>query len=560
MPGSGAPMKTVRIFCAILLTVMLLGSAWLALEYPNSVAYSEDPGARPTLDQFGGVLVKVNETNKYFTVKKLSNRWVFVTPEGHPFWMLAVFNVQPARSYNVKYPDSRTWGEHTATRLRTWGFNALAMSPSIYVLPENVKDKLPYTFNLWPSYYGLTNNGNYAPAPFKDLVDCLDATYTGYRGGSTPDVFDPNFTAYVDGRLKSGQTDSIWGPILRSPWNLGITTDDADQLFGFGPGPEIPGEDGVTQPHIGWFAIAASPAKSSSSKWGVKYTDSMVHTKYALRDFLVSRYRGSIDALNSAWRSNYTSFDSAGGYGAGSGLLDENGRHDWLGTRDGSLKRANSAVVADLDAFLYAYAKHYFFTVTSRIKQYYPNHLVFGPATLNGHGGLTRRQVLNAAGQYVDVLNAGITPRLLEKTVQYAGDIPIITWEGYVSNPDSALYQSPNPSQPWAYGTQPERARAYKHKLDYLFNATTKSGAKPVVGIQYWEWADNWSEKLNWGLVTFRENAYDGKEAAKALGQDPRGFATGGEGKDFGDFISDVRNTNADILGRFVKDLTPIRK
>ena len=50
-----------------------------------------------------------------------------------------------------------------------------------------------------------------------------------------------------------------------------------------------------------------------------------------------------------------------------------------------------------------------------------------------------------------------------------------------------------------------------------------------------------WGEKMNYGLVTFSENAYDGQEAVVARGTDQWGVPTGGEERNYGDFLSAVR-------------------
>src|SRR2546426_5538525 len=104
------------------------------------------------------------------------------------------------------------------------------------------------------------------------------------------------------------------------------------------------------------------------------------------------------------------------------------------------------AVRADLGDFLYLYAKRYFSVVAAKIRQYAPMHLVFGPASLNGWSGLTRKQILRAAGESVDVLQASIGNQLaLDLTALYAGNKPVVTWDTFVANPDSALWRYPNP-------------------------------------------------------------------------------------------------------------------
>jgi hypothetical protein len=84
-----------------------------------------------------------------------------------------------------------------------------------------------------------------------------------------------------------------------------------------------------------------------------------------------------------------------------------------------------------------------------------------------------------------------------------------------------------------------------------LVEATgSATGVHPFVGFQWWEFADNWREKANWGLVTLSDNAYDGHEARVATGKDSWGFPVGGEERDYGDFISSVKKANLGVLER----------
>src|SRR5262249_30398027 len=136
---------------------------------------------------------------------------------------------------------------------------------------------------------------------------------------------------------------------LTSPWALGVTADDSDDLFGFGPGPEIPGKDAIVHPHLGWLVLACSPTVTASQKWNVRYSDGKVYSKAFLIDGLKKKY-GTIAARNAAWGSKSSTFGSDGGWGVGAGLEDEDGRHTaWLGSRDGDLDHARPAVVRDLD-------------------------------------------------------------------------------------------------------------------------------------------------------------------------------------------------------------------
>jgi hypothetical protein len=113
---------------------------------------------------------------------------------------------------------------------------------------------------------------------------------------------------------------------------------------------------------------------------------------------------------------------------------------------------------------------------------------------------------------------------------------------GYKANPDSAMWKY---DQSWLVAkTQKERAGLYSSEVTLMFNYKTSDGTYPVVGLDWWEYMDKWGERADWGLVSPRDNAYDGKEAVVARAKDPWGYSTGGEESDYGDFISTVRDTN----------------
>ena len=83
---------------------------------------------------------------------------------------------------------------------------------------------------------------------------------------------------------------------------------------------------------------------------------------------------------------------------------------------------------------------------------------------------------------------------------------------------------------------------------DLLSAKVSATGVHPFVGLQWWEFADNWRDKTNWCLVTLSDNAYDGREAIQAIGNDPWGCPTGGEERDYGDLLTPVRCANFGTL------------
>jgi len=536
-------------------------AVWLAFLGGTSSAAAVTP-----VDKYGGVVAGAASATGYFQVKQVGNRWLFVTPEGNGLWMTGVYGVIYSTSVDdlgtsgltrivAKYGSGTDWQNlwriNTARRLKRWGFNTLAEYHHWVMRPGPLSDpnpeQLPYVHIIKPAYYALDNRYGFGNGPVKDMISGTDPRYyTGYRGGQSPDFFDPNFESYVDGWMRGD--DGLKYGNIGNPWMLGIAMDDTDDLFGFGPGPDVPAPR--LHPHLGWIALVTS-FEQSSSRWVTSYSDRTVYTKYALRDFLAARY-GTISALNAAWGSTYTTFDSAGGWGVGSGLLDENGRNAWVGRWEDELATAAAAVRADLGDFLYQYAKRYFTVMATKMRQYAPQHLVFGPAALNGWNGVTRKEILRAAGESVDVVQAAIgSQQALDLTARYVGNRPLVTWDSFIANPDSGLWRYPNPEDlaGWSRlaSTQAERGQRYADKVGFLFNAVTSDGTHPVAGIKLWSWTDHWGEKANFGLVSFSDNAYDGREAVVGAGTDPGGWPTGGEERDYGDFLSPAVGVNLQI-------------
>ena len=128
------------------------------------------------------------------------------------------------------------------------------------------------------------------------------------------------------------------------------------------------------------------------------------------------------------------------------------------------------------------------------------------------------------------------------------------------ANADSALWRYPNPDgvpgwSPVAL-TQEERGQRYAAKVQFLYDAATPAGIHPVAGVKFWSWGDHWGEKVNFGLVSFSDNAYDGQEAVVNRGTDPWGWPTGGEERNYGDFLSAVVDINTKI-SRWLVEASP---
>jgi hypothetical protein len=551
--------------------------------------------SRPDLNRFGGLPLSVGQPTGFFRVEKVANRWILVDPEGHPFWMLSVDAVDwnvggkvGVEAAKAKYGEKGLgpkFGEHAVNRLRSWGFNSLGPYAATYALPVPMYGswlgcpvKIPFIRTIRPSYYSTIPRDNVLAEPVKVLISgALDPrVYQGWPG-HFPDVFDPKFAEAAkryagevyEGQAKKatftkrGVRGGLPHPSLADePWLLATMLDESDTIFGFGPGPEIPTVDGKLHPHLGWVAAVTKPTQTENdavaANYGtplkVQYSDPVVYTKVAWRDHLKQKY-GEIGTLNRVCGSHYTTFDSDGGWPEGHGLMDESGRNAWIGADGERLSTARPAVREDLDTFLGILAERYYQVTAGAVRAATPHHLVI--TSTNNHGGLIRRPILRAAGKYCDLIELTLAAQLPEvaRITYEETRRPLVGFVLETANKDSCFSSHPRLTV-FDFPTQEKRAEAYRQELDFLYAFQASDGTHPVVGIELWDYIDKWAEQANSGLVTARDNAYDGKEDVVAGGTDPWGYPSGGEERDYGDFITGVREANFAVLDRLKQDLS----
>lgn len=565
------------------------------------------------LDQYGGstnLTCPAGPASHFYTAK-INGRWWLCTPAGNVFWLRGVYHADdsdsvadyqgvleygtpcaspsspspsnPCSIIAEKYGDnSVTWGPQTLLRLESMGFNTTAEYSSAYVQPTTTNSawtstsdnsnpvKVPFTALLWPSHYA--RNANSYAQPVKDLVGPVKSSvYSGLRHAS-PDAFDPNFVKWLQGALADYANDDYnWIHSSHSDYLIGLNVDDTDELLGFGPGPDFPsldngnlesGTSGAEQANLAWIVLVTPPTQSSGTDANgnpITYTDTTVYSKQALSSWLSSLYGGNISALNAAWGSNYSTFGSSGGWGVGSGLLDEDGTHSWVPTDPYLLTGATTSMQNDLNNFLTYYATQYFSEIKSAIQAAAPGVLYLGPTNLGGWGAPPRAQILQAAANYVDVLMIGSIPTgclsctddqaRIDFLVQYGGDKPWVDWEGFFGQPDSymSVYSAPDTSFPQS-STQGDRGALFQSMMTGLLDAKdTASGTYHIVGYKWWELYDNRGEDANWGLLSRRDNGYDGTAAVTAAGKDSWGYPTGNEQVNYSDFLDSVTTNNLNV-------------
>jgi len=313
------------------------------------------PCKSQTLDSYGGLTnVKCQKATGWFHAEKTNDRWWLCTPLGHAYFFegVAAFQIPTLPKYNNS-PNAAAAA--LLNEVQSWKFNGVGELSDR--LAEPIGEcrgcaKLPAIQTLLVSNYAAVNLWNYARGPMKNLIWGLNTNYRGWRA-SVMDFFEPQFGTWLTGYFTH---DSGFLAYKSSPYFVGMMLDDTDWFWGMGAGPDfhtVP--EGHTNSHIGYVVLITSPVQTFNidpASRGVSevYSDTQVHSKTAmahppadcsiqtpcsLRDYLFKKYGGSIAALNAAWGSNYTTFDSSGTQVAG----------EEVGTGDG-LKTVFTATLA----------------------------------------------------------------------------------------------------------------------------------------------------------------------------------------------------------------------
>lgn len=236
----------------------------------------------------------------------------------------------------------------------------------------------------------------------------------------------------------------------------------------------------------------------------------------------------------------------AGGWMWGTGLQDEDGRHSWLdgginpycllayngtggpGTdgyacRPGNLggyptSNINQNAAADLSNWLYQAGTQYFQSVRNGLKASFPNALFLGPNTLSDWGTPAHRQLLQVAGDYLDLAFVDVYNAMLSDDAtrvhyleQYFGDHPFMDEVFMQASADSAV-SSCSSCVATGFATQAARGAAYYNLVNSCVNTVSFNGDHQCVGFDWWGMADfnAPAETNNWGLETPSDNDYNG--------------------------------------------------
>ncbi len=302
----------------------------------------------PTLDTYGGIASTNCAITGFFYTIKVGNRWWQCTPLGHLMMMTGTSAISPdscigagactdaitgivnqyATIATAHFGDASTqWACGQLVRMKRYGFNIVGQQSYAGLDPVSnaCGQKLPAESQI-QMIYAATNYNNYwgTNGAVKDILPGVGTAYNGYRAAAM-DVFDPNLIVGFHSFAVALTYPNTWN----SPWILGTLGDDIDWLYPFAAGSDFPTyPPGNTSYHIGWITAITSPEQTyNGSARGSKqlYANRSVYTKAAAldpvtcsitapcswRDFVKKKYT-TTGAMNTAWGSSYTSFDSTG--------------------------------------------------------------------------------------------------------------------------------------------------------------------------------------------------------------------------------------------------------
>ncbi len=291
----------------------------------------------PSFDQYGGRTDISCTTNagKWHT-EKINSRWWICTPAGHAFFKQSTYitGIAPNLNINAKYGSTVNFVNAQLSRFRAWGFNTIDINgyeglwPTASPMPSIL---MPFVRGLKPGLYAAAGYKNGFPA-INYVVQNVWATMPGpfyqYKPWLPlqPDVSDSGI-ATVAGAQMAADTRITGNPNVS--YVMGLTLDDADQMWAF----QNDSCTGNAVYHLGWVSLATSPVQNVGSvqpynTTNVQYLsfNNQHVSKAGLETFLKNRYGNSISALNTAWGSNYTQWDSTGTTVTGETVATGDGR------------------------------------------------------------------------------------------------------------------------------------------------------------------------------------------------------------------------------------------
>ena len=524
----------------------------------------------------------------YFQVLRVKGRWVYADPDCNAFYQFSVYAANASfilqDVYQSRYGnDESKWAKHSLQREGAYGFNTNDIFYSNYMLPVDTSTgkgasiKLPFLL-----FFNTMNDASYDPTllglpeAVKDM--CAGQDKNGYSMFClyTLDIMDPNWTVANNAEL-GVQISDFLGGFNTIPWVPAISLGDADQVGMFkGNGLKFP-----NYPHPAMVTATSAfnynlPPVNGNWQRPILYAKAGWTCNAIANDptnfppggsYLEKKY-GTIAALNQAWGTGnfYTSFCDAGGFGTGTGVLDEDGQHTaWFGNPIDYYNQVgmNPNLLADLNNYLYTMAYQIYYPQVSVVRGYDTNHLLM----CGVHGGTGDRgmrpmvaQAFHDAGCQILVMGwdskSHQYPLAANKAVYDQIGLPMTLFYGVTAQADSDYSNYPdNGAYDADYPTQLLRGQAYNNDNLAMYGSTGSNGDYFVMGINFWGLTDESDEDRNWGFISLSDNVYNGNCAVIAPSIDQWGYPCGGEAANYGDFTDGATQTNSAILQQLILQL-----
>lgn len=500
-----------------------------------------------------------------------------------------------------KYPTWNAWAQAQNDRLKSWGFNAAGQYSYKYGDPSYwPSGGLPVEVVTQVSGHAIRDDGTYYHCKalnwnYGASMVCGSRFYNEKsNGGGNADVFDVScdsgggYAGAVMADLGSGGNDNIYCSNCGLPaiGNIPfVTTEEGDDLYGI--------NNQYTHEDFGYDIAAQSPMMKVSAT-GYAYPNATVDAKIALRDYLANKYgcsnpgggigtpvsagddlylssaycgstnaANALAALNTAWGSNYTTWSTSGtggeagikagtytSYGAGTGLLDENGVHllssayqSNCGLNGGPTPMnswaAKAQIQTDVENFIAYFAQTYAQKLSAGWAQASasPHPPIFVP--LYDAPGYVYTAIAPyfagfwvnpTAGSAAGIDNVTDLQRIIAASSVSGGkSMPIIVADYSLAQPDSPWSAFAAPS--WA-STQAQRGTMMASWWASALHQQDANQKYVVVGLEHWGLYDQANAQQNLGLVTSdHDNPYDGSADM-----------TDGEPANYGDAIAPIEN------------------
>ncbi len=598
MDSSGAIAGTATVVGAFPFQVLATDSSHPAQKQSSSYILNVVIG----LDQYSGLTAApvpgCNQTGYFqaLTVKQKdgSRRWVYADPICNAFYQLAVYQADSefifSGIFQSKYGnDSAKFAKHSLQREVAYGFNSNDIFYSDYMLPipkggaTGAMPQLPFLL-----YFGTTDDAihHYSwvgiPEPIKDMCIGQDSYGFGDFCNYTLDILDPNWLVANQGELALLLNPAIGGfpnGFNTTPWAVALSLGDADLLYMF-KGNGSGQNDVPVYPHPA-MVVATSAFNYNLPPVNGNWQRPILYAKAAWacnavandpinlppgQSYLEKKYGNNIAALNQAWGTGnfYTSFCDDGGFGTGTGVLDEDGQHTaWFGSDYYNQTAMNPNLKADLDGYLYTMAYQVYSPQVSVARSYDTNHLLMcGFYGGTGDGGMRTivAQAFRDAGCQIIVLNwNSYYPSQGQASSQAVYDLiglPATIFYYVTSQADSDYSNFPdNGAFDADYPTQQSRGQHYGSDTQVMLGTRGSNGDYFTMGVDFWSLTDNINLHTNYGFISSSDNVYDGVCATRAVSVDPWGYPCGGEEADYGDFTDGVNQANSALLQQLIRTL-----